>query len=222
MRMLVASVAALTTLMALTAGEATPAPARDTLVRPGVGIGELRLGMTLRESLRALGRPVVFERARIFPRESLRYMEYRTRDLLWTIGVFGVRGRERLALIGSRVRRERTRGGIGVGTPIARLAEELRAQRPVCIKRYPFMNYVLHKGLYVAACAVRTPTVDGSTTTVFSGKPSCAVRVIRYQGCAKIRYHVNLVYMESQELSRYNDLSWWYPVVVEPERPTSG
>jgi hypothetical protein len=220
-RALVAGVAATTLLFTLAIGAAaSAAPTRDALVRPGVGIGKLRLGMTLRESLRALGRPVVFEDARVFPRESLRYIRYRSKDRLWTIAVFGVRGRERLALIGTQARRERTREGVGVGTLVERLPAALRGQRPVCVKRYPFLNYVYHHELLLASCAVRTSGLE-STTTVFSGSDECAVPVIRYQGCARPRYRVDFVFMESGELARY-ELSWWYPVVVEPERPRTG
>jgi len=221
MSRLATGVAAVAVLLSVTAGStATAAPTRDALVRPGVGIGKLRLGMTLRETLRALGRPVVFEYARVFPRESLRYIRYRTKDRLWRIAVFGVRGRERLALIGTQARRERTPEGVGVGTLVETLPAALRGQRPVCIKRYPFLNYVYHHELLLASCAVRTPGRE-RTTTVFSGSEVCAVPVIRYQGCVKPRYRVASVFMESEELARY-DLSWWYPVVVEPERPRSG
>lgn len=222
MRTLVSCAAVAFVVVLLSAGGAAQAtPTRDALVRPGVGIGELRLGMTLEETLRTLGRPVVFEVVRVFPEQRLRYLQYRTRDYSWRIAVFGVRGRERLARISSRVRRERTRGGVGVGTPVAKLPVALRAQRPVCVKRYPFFNYVLHEDLYVAACAVRTPGIDRSTTTVFDGEATCAVPVLRYQGCTSIRYRVGTVYMESDELTRY-DLSWWYPVTVQPERPSTG
>ncbi|HWN20511.1 MAG TPA: hypothetical protein VNP93_00935 [Gaiellaceae bacterium] len=207
-------------LLTLASGAAGAAPTRDALVRPGVGIGELRLGMTLRQSLRALGQPVVFERARVFPRESLRYMEYRTKDGLWRFAVFGIRGRERLSLVMTRARRERTRDGIGVGTLVETLPRKLRVQRPVCVKRYPFLNYVYHHELLLASCAVRTPGLE-PTTTVFGGSDECAVPVVRYQGCARPRYRVSSVFMESDELARFN-LSWWYPVVVEPERPRTG
>ena len=212
----------LTSVLALAAGgAASGAEARDALVRPGVGIGELRLEMTLREALRALGQPVVFVRARVFPREGLRYIEYRTRGGGWRIGVFGVHGRERLALIAPRLRRERTREGVGVGTLVTTLPVRLRAHRPQCVKRYPLLNYVLHKELHVAAYAVRTRIGLRSATTVFGGKPECVVPLVRYQGCSHARYRVETVSIESSELIPY-DLSRWYPAEVEPERPRTG
>lgn len=221
MRVLPVGVAVIALVLTLTAGgAATAAPTRDALVRPGVGIGQLRLGMTLRESVQALRRPIVFERARVFPREGVRYLQYRTNDGLWRIGLLGVHGRERLALISTKAPRERTRDGIGVGTLVETLPGRLRGQRPVCIKRYPFLNYVLHHELLVASCAVRTGGLEPGTT-VFSGSDECAVPVVRYQGCTQPRYRVGSVFMESAELARY-ELSWWYPVVVEPERPRTG
>ena len=209
----------LTSALALAvAGMANGTVARDALVRPGVGIGELRLEMTLREALRALGQPVVFVRARVFPRGGLRYIEYGTRGGGWRIGVFGVHGHERLALIRTRLRRERTREGVGVGTLVATVPVRLRAHRPQCVKRYPSFNYVLHRELHVASCAVRNRIGLRSATTVFGGKVECVVLVIRYQGCMRPRYRVDTVSIESSELIPY-DLSWWYPVTVEPERP---
>lgn len=220
MRLLAAAVA--TSVLALAAGgAASGSTARDALVRPGVGIGELRLEMTLREALRALGQPVVFVRARVFPREGLRYIEYRTRGGGWRIGVFGVHGRERLALITSRLRRERTIEGAGVGTLVTNLPVRLRAHRPQCVKRYPILNYVLHEELHVASCAIRTRIGLRSATTVFGGQAECVVPVVRYQGCTQPRYRVDTVSIESSELIPY-DLSRWYPVIVEPERPRTG
>ncbi len=202
MRALPVGVAVIALVLTLTAGgAASAASTRDALVRPGVGIGQLRLEMTLRESVQALRRPIVFERARVFPREGVRYLQYRTKDHVWRIGLLGVHGRERLALISTKARRERTRDGIGVGTLVETLPRQLHGQRPVCIKRYPFLNYVFHHELLVASCAVRTGGLEPATT-VFSGSDECAVPVVRYQGCLQPRYRVDFVFMESAELAR--------------------
>jgi hypothetical protein len=101
------------------------------------------------------------------------------------------------------------------------LPVRLRAHRPQCVKRYPFLNYVLLKELHVASCAVRTRVGLRSATTVFGGRAECVVPVVRYQGCTQVRYRVDAVSIESSELIPY-DLSWWYPVTVEPERPRTG
>ena len=205
-------------VLGLVAGGATAAPTRDALVRPGDGIGNVRLGMTLANALRSLGRPVVFVRAEIFPRESHRYMEYRTKDDRWRIGVFGVRGRERVALVRTRVRGERTKEGVGVGTPVPAISLRLRTYRPICIRRYPFLNYVLHLELHVAACAIKNRSIERPATTSFSGDATCAVEPIRYQGCPRIRYIVDWVAVESDELLRYG-VSWWPADTSDPLPP---
>lgn len=206
-------------LLTLTfAGVAGSAPTRDALVRPGEGIGNLRLGMTRTQALRALDRPVVFERARVFP--GLRYLEYRTKDRAWRIGLFGARGGEQLLLIRTELATERTKEGLGVGTPILTLRAKLRVQRPKCIRRYPFINYRLHMRLQVAACAIRTETMLGRATTSFSGRVRCAVPLVRYQGCPRIRYFVAPVTVESNRLYRYG-LHSWNPDTSDPLPPTT-
>jgi hypothetical protein len=174
--------------------------------------------MTLTRALRSLGRPVVFVRADL--RESRRYLEYRTKDDRWRIGVFGIRGRERVALVRTRVRRERTKAGLGVGTPVLTIATRLRAQRPICVREYPFLNYVLHRDLRVRACAIRSRSIERPATTSFSGDATCAVAPIRYQGCPRIRYIVDSVVVESNELARYG-LSWWPTDTSDPEWPVT-
>jgi hypothetical protein len=201
-------------------GSATAAPTRDALVRPGEGIGKVQLGMTLGTALRSLRRPVVFVRAEIFPRESLRYLEYRTKDHQWRIGVFGIRGRERVALVRTGVRRERTREGVGVGTPVPMVASRLRPYRPVCNKRYPVVGNVFHIELHVSSCAIRSRSIEGSATTSFGGKPECAVPQLRYQGCPRIVYIVRSVAVESNELARYG-LAWWSADTSDPLPPVT-
>jgi hypothetical protein len=214
----VTAVASAAIVAVVLSGSATAAPTRDALVRPGEGIGRVQLGMTLRTALRSLGRPVLFVRAEVLPRESRRYMEYRTKDDLWRIGVFGVRGRERVALVRTRVRGERTKEGVGVGTPVPAISSRLRTYRPVCIRRYPFLNYVLHLELHVAACAIKSRSSERPATTSFSGDATCAVEPIRYQGCPRIRYIVDWVAVESNELLRYG-LSWWPADTSDPLPP---
>ena len=217
---IVAAVAFAVVVFGALPGGATAAPTRDALVRPGEGIGKVRLGMTLTTALRSLGRPVEFVRVEIFPRESRRYMEYRTKDHHWRIGVFGIRGRERVALIRTAVRRERTKEGVGVGTPVPTIRSRLRTYRPICIRRYPIVRNVFHLQLHVAACAVQRHTVNGSTTTSFGGDPECTVRQIRYQGCPRIVYVVRSIAIESNELARYG-LAWWPADTSDPLPPVT-
>ena len=167
----------------------------------------------LRETRRALGQPLGFDLARVIRKDNLRYLQYGTPDGQWIVGLFGTPGVERLALINSSLPSARTRAGVGVGTPVPNLPIRLRAQRPICIQRRPFINYSQHD-LQDVACATGIVTA----TTVFYGEASCAVPVVRYQGCEKLRVVVSSVAIESHELRSYN-LSSWYPVVVIPEPP---
>jgi hypothetical protein len=181
------------------------------LVKPGVAIGKVRLGMTIPQARQALGRPLVFEDVQRVPRDTLRLLRYRTKDGRWQVAFFGSPGRERLARVVSKAPGTRTAGGITLGMPISAVQARLRDYRPVCIQRHPFFNYVLHD-LYVVACGVRT---DGDTTVFDDGPPECAGPVIRYQGCQRLRITVGSVMVESDQL-RLHKLSWWYPVVVIP------
>lgn len=190
---------------------------RDALVRPGEGIGKVRLGMTLTQARRSLGRPFVFERARLFP--GLRYLEYRTNDHAWDVGFLGPRGREGLVVVSTQAGSERTKEGVGVGTPVPAVAFKLRAHKPQCARSYPFINYRLHP-LQVSRCAIRSETTRGKATTSFVGRETCTTPMIRYQGCPRIRYVVNWVTVESNRLYRYG-LSRWDPDTSDPLPPTT-
>jgi hypothetical protein len=194
-------------VVTVAAGSAGAAPARDTLIRPGVGIGKVRLGMTITEARRALGRPLRFVRAKPFPAQSSRYIEYRTHDAVWTIAVFGIRGRERVARIRSGVRSERTRNGVGVGTPVRQLPVKLRSLRPMCRRGRPSApgTGATSPPEQLVSCAVRTK----AATTIFAGDATCASPFVRHQGCEKVRVAVVDVTVESDVLRRFG-LSYWY------------
>jgi hypothetical protein len=109
-----ALVAVTTALVALAVGSAGAAPERTALIRPGQGIGKLRLGMTPAEARRALGEPrVVVRRRAAFGFTAVEwefgYAEYRVR-------FFGRAGRLRATRVGTTLVRERTPRRVGVGT----------------------------------------------------------------------------------------------------------
>jgi hypothetical protein len=95
--------------------EANAAPARDALIRPGVGIGKVRVGMTFAQARLGLGPRPVLVRQRRYGFGS-RYAEYAWRGSEWTVGVVGRGGRARVVSVATQARRERTSGGIGVGS----------------------------------------------------------------------------------------------------------
>jgi hypothetical protein len=112
-------------VFAVAAGSGTSAPTSSQLVRRGVGIGKIRLGMTYPEVRRALGRPQLVNRVqnRGF---GTRYVEYLWNYGDWRVGLLGPRGRERVVRVSTKLRRERTREGVGVGSTVRQLARHYR------------------------------------------------------------------------------------------------
>ena len=110
---------------ALGVPSAGAAPETTTLIVPGRSIGKIRLGMTFAQVTAVLGRPNVVNQTRrtVFGR----YVEYDWAWGRWIVGFTG-RGTElRVSLVGTSIRRERTREGVGAGTSYDAL---LRAYRP--------------------------------------------------------------------------------------------
>ncbi|MCP9484416.1 MAG: hypothetical protein MSC30_01015 [Gaiellaceae bacterium MAG52_C11] len=194
---------ALVTLAATPLAGATSA--RDALIRPGEGIGKLRLGMSLKESRAALGQPIQFESARSVSRGTLRYLQYGSRDGVWRIALLGRRGSEKLVSISTDSRRERLRNGVGVGTLVSTLPERLRTLDPKCVAGEAFLNSRVFP-VGAITCAITT----GRALTIFFGDAECAVPTIRYQGCPEIRVPVVTVPVEGPELTRVR-LSAWDP-----------
>ena len=99
--------------LALTSAAAAT-PGAERVIRPGVGIGKLRLGMTEAQVRRAMGRPrfVVTRRAGF----GLRSLEYQYGLAEYTVRLFGPRGRLRAVRVGTTLVRERTPRRVGVGT----------------------------------------------------------------------------------------------------------
>jgi hypothetical protein len=96
---------------------------RTELIRPGVGIGKVRLGMSVAQVKAAMGRhDIGVACARGF---GVRYLE-----LTWwsgladhfTVGLLGRKGAERAVFVSTDRPSERTAGGIGPGVPMTRVA----------------------------------------------------------------------------------------------------
>jgi hypothetical protein len=104
--------------LAASAGASTQ---RDALIRPGVGIGKVKLGMTLAQVRAAWGRPQAHT-VETLPRGG------RTIELQYNFGAYtatltGRPGRETVSSISTTLRKEKTRQGMGPG------ALERRVQR---------------------------------------------------------------------------------------------
>jgi hypothetical protein len=122
------SVALPTTLAAAVialAGSAEAAADRDALIRPGVGIGKVRLGMTLTQVKRALGQQFLVNK-RVRRGFGATYVELGWDYSWWRVGFIVRQGRYRAVLIGTVEPRERTSAGIGPGSTVRALRRRMR------------------------------------------------------------------------------------------------
>jgi hypothetical protein len=145
---------------------AVGAPDDAALIRPGVGIGKVRLGMTQAQVRRALGRhTVVNVRERRF---GLTYLELAYDYSAYTVGFFGAPGKLRVISVATSLRRERTRNGLGPGTSLRVLRRALRGER--CRRRL-VTSFSIH-----TECTVVAPS--GARTTFFAA-PYCSAQSLR-------------------------------------------
>ena len=86
----------------------------DGAIRPGVGIGPIRLGMTEQQVRRALGRPNTVQRARAGRIYVVSLNFYMRGD--YRVTLRGPRGAVRVILVGTVSEDEKTPEGIGIGS----------------------------------------------------------------------------------------------------------
>jgi hypothetical protein len=109
--LLAVAVAAIASVPVVPAGARSEA---TRVIRPAVGIGKLRLGMTEAQVRRALGKPkFVVTRRTSFGLRSIEY-QYGLADYI--VRLSGRPGRLRAVRVGTTLVRERTTRGIGVGS----------------------------------------------------------------------------------------------------------
>ncbi len=171
---------------------ASAAPNRDTLLRPGIGAGKLRLGMTFAQVRTALGRPDRGRRVRPF-RSPVggAYFEYEwgfAPD--WKVGVHG-RGDAARVVVIETTRRERTRSGVGVGSTRLALQRKLRTRcylppppnlpGPDELTGYPLTATCWHGG----SGRGNPVTSTGKPVTIFRMFADCAIPIDRYILCPK-------------------------------------
>jgi hypothetical protein len=122
-----ASLAALAAAIALTTTAATAAPPRGELLRPGVGVGAVRLGMTFSQVRAVLGRP-----SRVRDRDPYGFGEYVQYawgvDGAWEVGLYGRSPASSRVVLVSTSRSARTPQGAGVGSTHASLRRVLGAR----------------------------------------------------------------------------------------------
>jgi hypothetical protein len=102
------------------AASAADAPHVQRAIVPGQAIGKVRLGMSLAQVRKVLGRPeaVISRRKGVFGRERV---EYSWNFTEWRIMFEVGRGQSEAVSIRSSIRNEKTKEGIGVGTLQQRL-----------------------------------------------------------------------------------------------------
>ncbi len=122
--------AALAIGAAVAVAPAAAAPQRDALIRPGVGIGKVRLGMTVTQVKRLLGRhDLGTARARGFGNRYLELTWWSGLADHFTVRLYGRKGGERVVLISTDKRSERTPAGIRPGVPMTRVKRAFPAIR---------------------------------------------------------------------------------------------
>jgi hypothetical protein len=94
------------------------ASATELTIVPGVGIGRVKLGMTLARAKKALGKPqTVNLRKQVSGHRG--YIEYGWNFSTMWVGFINTKSVLHAALIGTDLVKEKTKSGVGVGTRIA-------------------------------------------------------------------------------------------------------
>jgi hypothetical protein len=117
--------AALVFIALLLAASASASTQRDALIRPGVGIGKVRLGMTLAQVRAAWGRPYAVQ---ITPHQrGARTIELQYDFAAYVVTLVGLPRRERVVAV-STTAEQRLRQGVGVGSLERRLLRVFRGE----------------------------------------------------------------------------------------------
>jgi hypothetical protein len=115
-------------LVAVAAGPVRASLAQDALIRPGVGIGKIRMEMRFAAVRRVLGKPTaVADRRRLgFGNEYVEYTWGVSPN--WRVGVIGRPGKQLVIMVATTLPREKTRTGVGVGSTYTAVQRRLGAR----------------------------------------------------------------------------------------------
>lgn len=94
--------------------------AANGTIQPGVGLAHTKLGMTLAQTKKVLGKPQTVN-ARLQLAGHRRYIEYGWNYSSTWVGFMPTKRVLRSVLIGTTLAREKTSAGLGVGTEVERL-----------------------------------------------------------------------------------------------------
>jgi len=115
------------------AAPSAAAPTTNMLIHPGIGIGKIRLGMTLPQVERVLGKPMLLNR-NVDRGFGVRYKEYGWDFVRWRVGLVGPPGKLRVMRVATSVPTQRTREGVGPGSTTVQLARYYK-RKAECIER---------------------------------------------------------------------------------------
>jgi hypothetical protein len=121
---MVRTVASLGCIALALVASASASTQRDALIRPGVGIGKVRLGMTPAQVRAAWGRPQAVT-ITTHPRGG-RTIELQYDFAAYVVTIEGRPSRERVVAVGTSLAKERLSQGVGVGSPERRLQRIFR------------------------------------------------------------------------------------------------
>jgi hypothetical protein len=107
-------------------------------IAPGVGIGHVRLGMTLKQVEHLLGRPQTIDARRTIPIHRT-YIEYGWNYGATSVGFVRQGAATHAALIATGLASDRTPEGVGVGTHIQRFRRQL--PNAACFLGYAWVNH---------------------------------------------------------------------------------
>jgi len=186
----IAGLVAIATTFVLMVGSTSAAPSRDTLIRPGVGIGKVNLGMTYGAVRNALGRPSTVLEKRRFGFGSYFVLYAWGLAPKWTVGVLGRGDRARVVSVASTLRREKTPSGVGVGSTDRAVQRALGAR---CFADWGHTEAVTGRYCFVGK--------RGKPRTFFYGTRKCAVPETRYQLCpdGKLTFRVYEVLIANRD-----------------------
>ena len=201
-------------VVAVVAASAPAGNGQRVALRPGVAIGEVRLGMTLREVRAVLGtRARVVHRA-LRDRDGGRYTEYRWgAEPSWTVGLYkGFFDRAAKVVLVGTTSRVSAPAGVGTGASYRLLQRALGARcyvPPLPRKRREyFPGYPLQMECFAGS---------GVRRTRFGLVNRCAVPTDRYIVCPPAQrryfaYEVTIYDARSRRLRRWEERTPWVRV----------
>jgi hypothetical protein len=117
---------------------AAPASATESTIVPGVGIGKIRMGMTLAQVERVFGKDAIVNSRRNVA--GTQYVEYGWNFSTWSVGFLQSGATLKATQVATTLRGQRTSDGIGVGSTFKAVARAY--PRAICASYYPSMGSI--------------------------------------------------------------------------------